>query len=70
MQRCFGGPNIKFMLTPPGKYDQATSQKVALTYFQAKPNIQVFGYVRRPDGRRRADARSSSSGSRRARTSR
>ena len=31
------------MLTPPGQYDQPTSQQVALTYFQAKPNIQVFG---------------------------
>jgi len=42
MQNVLGG-NIHFNITPPGQYDQATSQQVALTYFQAKPNIQVFG---------------------------
>ena len=26
----------------PVEYDQPTSQQVALTYFQSKPNIQVF----------------------------
>ena len=35
--------NIKLNIMPPGQYDQATAQQVALTYFQAKPNIQVFG---------------------------
>jgi ribose transport system substrate-binding protein len=43
MQGIFGGTNINFMLTPPGQYDQPTSQQVALTYFQSKPSIQVFG---------------------------
>jgi ABC-type sugar transport system substrate-binding protein len=42
MQNVLGG-NIHFNITPPGQHDQATSQQVALTYFQAKPNIQVFG---------------------------
>ena len=42
MQGVLGG-NIHLMLTPPGLYDQPTSQQVALTYFQSKPNIQVFG---------------------------
>jgi ribose transport system substrate-binding protein len=42
MQGIFGGSNINFMLTPPGMYDQPTSQGVALTYFQSKPNVQVF----------------------------
>ena len=35
--------NIRLNIMPPGQYDQATAQQVALTYFQAKPNIQVFG---------------------------
>ena len=42
MQGIFGGTNIHFTLTPPGMYDQPTSQQVALTYFQSKPNVQVF----------------------------
>jgi ABC-type sugar transport system substrate-binding protein len=42
MQGIFGGTNIHFNLTPPGMYDQPTSQQVALTYFQANRNIQVF----------------------------
>ena len=42
MQQVLSG-NIHLMLTPPGLYSQPTSQQVALTYFQAKPNIQVFG---------------------------
>jgi ABC-type sugar transport system substrate-binding protein len=43
MQKAFATGPIKFNLTPIGDYDQPTSQKVALTYFQSKPNIQVFG---------------------------
>jgi ABC-type sugar transport system substrate-binding protein len=35
--------NIKLNILPPGDYDQATAQQVALTYFQSKPDIQVFG---------------------------
>jgi ribose transport system substrate-binding protein len=35
--------NIKLTITPPGEYDQPTAQGVALTFFQSKPNIQVFG---------------------------
>jgi len=35
--------NDHLMIMPPGEYAQATAQQVALTYFQAKPNIQVFG---------------------------
>ena len=42
MQGIFNGTNIHFTLTPPGMYDQPTSQQVALTYFQSKPNVQVF----------------------------
>jgi ribose transport system substrate-binding protein len=42
MQGVLGG-NIHLMLMPPGQYDQATAQQVALTYFTAKPNVQVFG---------------------------
>jgi ABC-type sugar transport system substrate-binding protein len=42
MQQVLSG-NIHLSLTPPGLYDQATSQQVALTYFQSKPNVQVFG---------------------------
>jgi ribose transport system substrate-binding protein len=42
MQGVLAG-NIHLMLTPPGQYDQATAQQVALTYFTGKPNIQVFG---------------------------
>ena len=43
MQSAFHNSNIHLNLTPPGDYDQPTSQQVALTYFQSKPNIQVFG---------------------------
>jgi ABC-type sugar transport system substrate-binding protein len=43
MQQIFAGSNINLMLTLPGQYDQPTSQQVALTYFQSKPSIQVFG---------------------------
>jgi len=35
--------NDHLMIMPPGLYSQPTAQQVALTYFQAKPNIQVFG---------------------------
>jgi ribose transport system substrate-binding protein len=42
MQTIFGSGNIHLTFTPPGQYDQATSQQVALSYFQAKPNVQVF----------------------------
>ncbi|HEY1777586.1 MAG TPA: sugar ABC transporter substrate-binding protein [Solirubrobacteraceae bacterium] len=43
MQAQFASGNIHLTLTPPGMYDQPTSQQVALTYFQAKPDVQVFG---------------------------
>jgi ribose transport system substrate-binding protein len=43
MQTIFNGSLIHLALTPPGQYDQATAQQVALTYFQGKPNVQVFG---------------------------
>ena len=43
MQTIFASGNIHLTLTPPGQYDQPTSQQVALTYFQSKPNVQVFG---------------------------
>jgi len=42
MSTIFSGGNIHLMTTPPGMYDQPTSQQVALTYFQSKPNVQVF----------------------------
>jgi len=35
--------NDHLMIMPPGSYSQPVAQQVALTYFQAKPNIQVFG---------------------------
>ena len=35
------GP-IKMQLLPPGNYDQATSQKVTLDYFQKQPKVDVF----------------------------
>jgi len=35
--------NDHLMIMPPGEYSQPVAQQVALTYFQAKPNIQVFG---------------------------
>jgi ribose transport system substrate-binding protein len=43
MQKAFSTGNIHLTLTPPGMYDQPTSQQVALTYFQSKPSVQVFG---------------------------
>jgi len=43
MQQQFASGNIHLTLTPPGMYDQPTSQQVALTYFQSKPDVQVFG---------------------------
>jgi ribose transport system substrate-binding protein len=43
MQSQFASGNIHLTLTPPGMYDQPTSQQVALTYFQSKPDVQVFG---------------------------
>jgi ribose transport system substrate-binding protein len=43
MQAQFATGNIHLSFTPPGLYDQPTSQGIALTYFQSKPNIQVFG---------------------------
>jgi ribose transport system substrate-binding protein len=43
MQAAFATGNIHLTLTPPGMYDQPTSQQVALTYFQSKPSVQVFG---------------------------
>jgi len=43
MMSQFSSGNIHLTLTPPGMYDQPTSQQVALTYFQAKPSVQVFG---------------------------
>jgi ribose transport system substrate-binding protein len=43
MESQFKSGKIHFSLTQPGMYDQPTAQKVALTYFQSKPNIQVFG---------------------------
>jgi ribose transport system substrate-binding protein len=42
MKKAFKGGSIKFTLTPPGMYDQATSQKVTLDFFQAKPKVDVF----------------------------
>lgn len=42
MEAQFATGNIKFTLTPPGMYDQPTAQQVALTYFQSKPDVQVF----------------------------
>jgi len=35
--------NDHLMIMPPGEYSQPVAQQVALTFFQAKPNIQVFG---------------------------
>jgi ribose transport system substrate-binding protein len=42
MTAQFKTGNIHITYTPPGMYDQPTSQGVALTYFQSKPNVQVF----------------------------
>jgi len=43
MSAQFATGPIHISYTPPGDYDQPTSQGIALTYFQSKPNIQVFG---------------------------
>jgi ribose transport system substrate-binding protein len=37
-----GKPNYTFTILPPGMYDQATSEKVAQTYFTANKNVNVF----------------------------
>jgi len=37
-----GKPGYTFTILPPGMYDQATSQKVAQTYFTANKNVNVF----------------------------
>jgi ribose transport system substrate-binding protein len=42
MKKAFSSGPIKFTLMPPGMYDQATSQKVTLDYFQAKPKVDVL----------------------------
>ena len=42
MKKAFKAGPIKFTLMPPGMYDQATSQKVTLDFFQAKPKVDVF----------------------------
>ena len=42
MKKAFASGPIKFKLMPPGMYDQPTSQKVTLDYFQGKPKVDVF----------------------------
>ena len=42
MTAAFATGNIHISYTPPGEYDQPTAQGIATTYFQSKPNIQVF----------------------------
>ena len=42
MSAQFATGNIHITYTPPGEYDQPTAQGIATTYFQSKPNIQVF----------------------------
>ncbi len=42
MKKAFSTGPIKFTLMPPGMYDQATSQKVTLDYFQSKPKVDVL----------------------------
>ena len=42
LKKTFATGPIKLKLTPPGKYDTPNSQKVALTYFGSKPDIDVF----------------------------
>jgi ABC-type sugar transport system substrate-binding protein len=37
-----GKSNYTFTILPPGMYDQAASQKVAQTYFNANKNVNVF----------------------------
>jgi len=42
MKKAFKTGPIKFSLMPPGMYDQPTSQKVTLDFFQSKPKVDVF----------------------------
>src|SRR5262245_31055349 len=42
MKKGFASGPIKFTLMPPGQYDQPTSQKVTLDFFQSKPKVDVF----------------------------
>lgn len=42
LKETFATGPIKLILTPPGQYDTPTSQKVALTFFQSNPDIDVF----------------------------
>ncbi len=42
MKKAFSSGPVKFTLMPPGMYDQATSQKVTLDFFQAKPKVDVL----------------------------
>jgi ribose transport system substrate-binding protein len=42
MKKAFSSGPIKFTLMPPGMYDQPTSQKVTLDFFQSKPKVDVF----------------------------
>ncbi len=42
MKKAFKTGPISFTLTPPGMYDQPTSQKVTLDFFQSKPKVDVF----------------------------
>jgi ABC-type sugar transport system substrate-binding protein len=42
MKKAFASGPIKLDLMPPGMYDQPTSQKVTLDYFQGKPKVDVM----------------------------
>jgi ribose transport system substrate-binding protein len=42
LKKGFATGPITFKLMPQGDYDQASAQKVALTYFQSKPKVDVF----------------------------
>jgi ribose transport system substrate-binding protein len=42
MKKAFKTGPIKFTLMPPGMYDQPTSQKVTLDFFQSKPKVDVL----------------------------
>ncbi len=42
LKKEFATGPIKLITTPPGMYDTPTSQKVALTFFQSNPDIDVF----------------------------
>lgn len=42
MKKAFSSGPVKFSLMPPGLYDQPTSQKVTLDYFQTKPKVDVL----------------------------